>query len=54
MLIRPLLNLPTGGHGHVICMGNQWGVFSYEQVNGRNGDHELRTITNAFILCNLL
>ncbi len=24
---RPLQNLPTGGHGHVICMGNMGGVF---------------------------
>ncbi len=22
MVIRPWLNLPTGGHGHVICIGN--------------------------------
>ncbi len=22
MVIRPSQNLPTGGHGHVICMGN--------------------------------
>ncbi len=26
MVIRPWLNLPTGGHSHVICMDNLWGV----------------------------
>ncbi len=51
MVIRPWLNLPTGGHGHVICMGNLWGVSSrentpeethkssfipYKQISGRN------------------
>ncbi len=25
-------NLPTGGYGHVICMGNLSGVFSQENT----------------------
>ncbi len=32
MVIRPWLNLPTSGHGHVICMGNLGGVFSQENT----------------------
>ncbi len=32
MLIRPWLNLSTGGHGHVICMGNLGGVFSQKNT----------------------
>ncbi len=32
MVIRPWLNLPTGGHGHVICMSNLGGVFSQENT----------------------
>ncbi len=32
MVIRPWLKLPTGGHGHVICMGNLGGVFSQENT----------------------
>ncbi len=31
-VIRPWLKLPTGGHGHVICMGNLRGVFSQENT----------------------
>ncbi len=30
--IRPWPNLPTSGHGHVICMGNLGGVFSQENA----------------------
>ncbi len=30
MVIRPWLNMSTGSHGHVICMGNLGGVFSQE------------------------
>ncbi len=32
MVIRPWLNLSTGGHGHVICMGNLGGGFSQENT----------------------
>ncbi len=32
MVIRTCQNLPTGGHGHVICMGNLGGVFSQENT----------------------
>ncbi len=28
--------------------------FPYQQVSGRNGDHEWLRMTNAFILCDLL
>ncbi len=72
MVIRPWLNLPTGSHDHVICIGNLGGVFAqentpeghkethkcsffpYKQVGGKNGDHEWLTMTNAFILCDLV
>ncbi len=27
MVIKPWLNLPTGDHGHMICIGNLGGVF---------------------------
>ncbi len=29
-------------------------LFPYEQVSGRNGNHELLRMTNAFMLCDLL
>ncbi len=29
---QPWQNLPTGGHGHMICMGNLGGVFSQENT----------------------
>ncbi len=32
MVIRPWLNLPTGAHGHMICIGNLVGVFSCENT----------------------
>ncbi len=32
MVIKPWLNLPTGGHGHVICMGNLGGGGSCENT----------------------
>ncbi len=32
MVIRPWLNLPTGGHGHVIWMDNLGRVFSHENT----------------------
>ncbi len=32
MVIRPWLNRPTHGHGHVICMGNLGGAFSCENT----------------------
>ncbi len=35
MVIRPSQNLPTGSHGHVICMGNLRGVFSQENTPER-------------------
>ncbi len=72
MVMRPWQNLPTGGHGYVVCMGNLSGIFSqentpeghrdthkisfcpYKQVSERNGDHEWLTMTNAFILCDLV
>ncbi len=69
MLIRPWQNLPTGGHGHVICMGNLGGClsqenkpkshpqklfFPYKQISGRNVDNEWLRMTNAFILCDLV
>ncbi len=31
-LIRSWLKLPTGSHGHVICIGNLRGVFSHENT----------------------
>ncbi len=30
--MNPLQNLPTGGQGHVICMGNLGGVFLQENT----------------------
>ncbi len=47
MVFRPWLNLPTGGHGHVIYMDNLGGVFFYFY-------HEWLRMTNAFILCDIL
>ncbi len=32
MVTMPWLKLPTGGHSHVICMGNLGGVFSQENT----------------------
>ncbi len=32
MVIRSWQNLPTGGHGHAICMGNLGGYFSSENT----------------------
>ncbi len=32
MVIRPWLNLLTGGHGQVIYMDNRGGVFSHENT----------------------
>ncbi len=32
MVIRPCPNLPTGGHGNVICMDNLGGGFSHENT----------------------
>ncbi len=32
VVIRLCLNLPTGGHAHVICMGNLGGAFSQENT----------------------
>ncbi len=41
-VIRPWLNLPTGGHGQVICMGNLGGVFSCENTpEGRKETHKI-------------
>ncbi len=41
MVIRPRLNLPTGGHGCVICMGNLGEVFSHENTpEGRTETHK--------------
>ncbi len=37
--------MPTGGHGHVICMGNLGGVFAHE--NTPEGCTE--THTSSFI-----
>ncbi len=40
-VIRPSLNLPTGGHGHMICMGNLGGVFSLDSTpEGRTKIHK--------------
>ncbi len=66
---RLWVNLPTGGHGYVSCMGG--GVltkiiqkvtqrptkvhfFPYKQISSINGDHQWIRMTNAFILCDLL
>ncbi len=36
-----LLYLPTGGHGHVICMGNLGRVFSQENTpEGHTATHK--------------
>ncbi len=55
--MRPWLNLPTGGHVHMICMGNLGGVFSQENTREgyreRNGDYEWLRITNIFKLYDL-
>ncbi len=32
MVIKPILNLSTGGHGHVIYMGNLGGGFAHENT----------------------
>ncbi len=67
-VIRPWLNLPTHGHGHVICIGNLGRVFSIKYsirshrdpqkfiffINGRNGDHEWLRMANTLILCDLV
>ncbi len=47
MVIRPWLNLPTGGHGHAICKGNLRGGFSQE--NTPEGCTE--THKSSFIPC---
>ncbi len=31
-VIKPWLKLPTGGHGHVICMGNLREVFFFKKI----------------------
>ncbi len=33
-VIRPWQNLSTGGHGHMICMGNLGGVVSQRNTPG--------------------
>ncbi len=59
----------TGGHGHVICIGNLGGsqentlagrtetlkslFYQYKQISGRNGNHEWLRMINAIILCDL-
>ncbi len=40
-VIRPWLKLPTGGHGHVTCMGDLGGVFSQENTpDGHTETHK--------------
>ncbi len=63
----PWLNLPTGSHDHVICIGNLGRVFPFGNTpeghteahntsifSIKNDDHEWFRMTNAFILCDLL
>ncbi len=41
MVIRPCLNLPAGGDGHVICMGNLGGFLSQDNSpKGRTETHK--------------
>ncbi len=39
-VIRPWLNLPTGGHGRVICMGNLEDFFTRKTPEGHTETHK--------------
>ncbi len=43
MVIRPWQNLPTDGHGHVICICNLEGVFSHENTPERHTETNKRS-----------